>query len=287
MSSPTFGVTQRWLEQFSKRLVVHTSFCGKAEEHLKPGASISKRRLHSKLMKAWFQMKILHRLAEIKGSRSLLSLRLVDHLLLNRLGPTLHQHYRSRRLRFAHTGEASLGTRSWTKFCLHNCRRTQTPRARWVLLSRKLLADPVHFVQTTMHMTARTVDDLLHVQVQRVGQEGFRVLRTAKEDWDAVQSTLIAVADAARRAANDRAVKAEGTGSSAIANEERPADAESSNQREPARTQGQMAASATAPTAPKPAEALAPAVATLGRAALAAQLMWPRTHCQTDTSMNL
>ena len=48
MHAPTFGVSQAWFEQFSRRLVLeHASFWGEAEVHWRPGCRMSKGRFRS------------------------------------------------------------------------------------------------------------------------------------------------------------------------------------------------------------------------------------------------
>ncbi|CAK0796338.1 unnamed protein product, partial [Prorocentrum cordatum] len=70
MPSPTFGINQTWLQQFPRRLAhQHTSFWREAEVHWWPGSGMSKKRMHMKLMKAWYLMRLLTHLAEIKGGQ--------------------------------------------------------------------------------------------------------------------------------------------------------------------------------------------------------------------------
>lgn len=62
MMTQGFGVTRRWYEQFSKRLLVHmSSFWGEAKVHWRRGFSLSFHRLKLKLTDAWFKIRLVQR----------------------------------------------------------------------------------------------------------------------------------------------------------------------------------------------------------------------------------
>ena len=62
-----FGVTRRWYEQFSTRLVVQmSSFWGEAKVHWQPGFGLSFNRFKLKLEDAWFKIRLLVRHWQLK-----------------------------------------------------------------------------------------------------------------------------------------------------------------------------------------------------------------------------
>ena len=78
------------------------------------------------------------------------------------------------------------------------------------LLSEPALLPGMHAVDALLvrlkECLGRTWDELLHEQVHRRGQVGFRTMGSLDDSWDAVLSTLISAADAAWRAAKVRAM---------------------------------------------------------------------------------
>ena len=243
MISPTFGITQSWFQQFSRRLAhQQTSFWGEAEVHWRPGSGMSKKRMHMKLMKAWYLMRLLTRLAEIKGSRSYLRLRLSTPLedVIKGFWPQLETHLRNLRHRHAEVEGAvckividghqkltrkSCGLmyggythhRDLGKVCLHPCPApVRGQRERWCAYHAGLLEKPVlfegardtgDFVVQRRECLGSTLDDVLYVASQRDGAGAVRVVHDIAGCWDAVQSTLVARAAAA---AKEEAVGAPG-----------------------------------------------------------------------------
>ena len=62
-----FGVTRRWYQQFSKRLVVQmASFWGEAKVHWQPGFRLSFNRFKLKLEDAWFKIRLLERYWQVQ-----------------------------------------------------------------------------------------------------------------------------------------------------------------------------------------------------------------------------
>ncbi|CAK0793093.1 unnamed protein product [Prorocentrum cordatum] len=194
-----------------------------------------------KLMKAWFLMRLLTRLAEMKGSRSYLQLRLsapVEHVIQANW-PQLQTHLRNLRHRRAEIdGEVSKvvidGHQKLTrkccglmyggytrdpnlgKVCLHPCPApTRGQRERWCTYHARLLEKPVPFEgakDADVFLVRRreclggTLDDVLCVTSQRQGVGAVRVVDDIEGCWDAAQSTLVRrAADAAKDAAESRA----------------------------------------------------------------------------------
>ena len=62
MMTQRFGVSKRWYEQFSRRLLVHmSSFWGEAKVHWQPGFSLSFHRFKLQLTDAWFKIRMVQR----------------------------------------------------------------------------------------------------------------------------------------------------------------------------------------------------------------------------------
>ncbi|CAK0789924.1 unnamed protein product, partial [Prorocentrum cordatum] len=212
-----------------------------AEVHWRPQSGISKKRMHVKLMKAWFLMRLLTRLAETKGSRSHLQLRLsapVEHVIQANW-PQLQTHLRNfLRRRAEIDGEVSKvvidGHQKLTRKCcglmyggytcdpnlgkarLHPCPApTRGQRERWCTCRARSLEKPVPFegakdadafLVRRRECLGGTLDDVLCVTSQRQGVGAVRVVDDIEGCWDAVQSTLARrAADAAKDAAESRA----------------------------------------------------------------------------------
>ena len=206
MHAPTFGVSQAWFEQFSRRLVLQRpSFWGEAEVHWRPGCRMSRKgRFRKLLMKSWYQTQILRRTALIEGSSlqvpSRLDRRVED--VLGELWPRIEPHMRSRRRHQAGaagtvwkpvmdghqkltrrccgifcggvTKSAELG-----KFCLHPCPATPLVRGRWCARHAALLREPVELPQKSQHSDrvrvrrmeclGRGLHELIRVDVSSAG----------------------------------------------------------------------------------------------------------------------